>query len=102
MIYFLVLLVFGLVPWLGLVLLAPDHLRRYKGTLLWVVAFIVWVSVPWEATSVDRIWFYAPRVIMGLRLLGIPVEEYAFFVLDGLLVTTLALLLRNRRHRGSP
>jgi lycopene cyclase domain-containing protein len=101
MIYLRILLFFGLLPLLGLALLAPHHLRRYNGTLLWVVAFVLFVSVPWEAASVNRIWFYSPQVVAGPRFLGIPLEEYIFFILDGSLVTMLALLLRNGRHRAS-
>ena len=100
MTYFQILLIFGLVPFLGMALAAPHLFRRYKGTFFWVVTFILWFSIPWEITSVDRIWFYSPHVILGPRLLSIPLEEYAFFVLDGLLVTALALLLRGRRSRS--
>ncbi len=100
MIYLQILLIFGLAPLLGLALVAPRHFQRHKGTFFWVVIFILWVGVPWESASVDRIWFYSPRVILGPRLLSIPLEEYAFFVLDGLLVTALALLLRGRRSRS--
>jgi lycopene cyclase domain-containing protein len=101
MIYFRILLFFGLIPFIGLVLLAPRHLRRYKGTFFWIAVFILWVSVPWESISVNRIWFYSPHAIMGLHLLGIPVEEYVFFVLDALLVTALGLLLRRGQGNGS-
>lgn len=97
--YVQLLLIFGLAPILGLVLLAFDRFRRYQGAFFWVVTCILWVSVPWESISVERIWFYSPRVILGPRLLNIPLEEYAFFVLDGLLVTALTLLLRGRRSR---
>jgi 15-cis-phytoene synthase/lycopene beta-cyclase len=94
MVYWQFLLILGLAPLLILALLLRNRLWRYKGTLLWIAICILWVSVPWEASSVDRIWFYSPRVILGLRILGIPVEEYFFFVLDGLLITALGLALR--------
>lgn len=76
MIYFQHLLIFGLVPLLGLALVTPHLFRRYKGTFFWVVTCILLVSVPWEGVSVDRIWFYSPQVILGLRLLGIPVALF--------------------------
>jgi lycopene cyclase domain-containing protein len=87
MVYWQFLLLFGLVPLLGLTFLARRRIRQYKGTFLWVLLGILWVSVPWEAAAVGRIWFYAPKIILGWRILGIPVEEYVFFVLDGLLIT---------------
>jgi lycopene cyclase domain-containing protein len=101
MVYWQFLLVFGLVPLLGIILLRRRRLRRFKGTFFWVALGILWVSVPWEAASVGRIWFYSPKVIIGWRILGIPVEEYAFFVIDGLLITTLALLLRRGGKRAA-
>jgi lycopene cyclase domain-containing protein len=101
MIYLSILLFFGLIPLLGLVLLAPRHLWRYRGTFFWITLFILWVSVPWESSSVGRIWFYSPHTVVGLHLLGIPIEEYNFFVLDALLVTALGLLLRRGRADGS-
>lgn len=93
MTYTWVLLIFGLVP-LGLLWLAmPWTIRRYKGTLLTIVILIVLVSVPWEMIAIGRVWYYSPTVIWGIRMLGLPIEEVAFFVIDGLLVGTLALWL---------
>lgn len=93
MTYALLLLLFGLVP-IGLLWLAAPHIiRRYKATLVVMVILILLVSVPWEMMAIDRIWHYAPQVIWGPRLFNLPVEELAFFVIDGLLVGTLALLL---------
>jgi lycopene cyclase domain-containing protein len=100
-VYWQFLLIFGLVPLLVLLLLARRRLWRYKGTFFWVALCVLWVSLPWEAASVGRIWFYSPRVILGWRILGIPVEEYAFFVLDGLLISALALLLRRREKHAA-
>jgi hypothetical protein len=51
------------------------------------------VSVPWELLAIDRIWYYSPQVLWGARVLGLPIEELAFFAINGLLVGTLALLL---------
>ena len=99
MVYWQLLLLFGVVPLLVLLLLAPRNAWRYKGTYLWVVLAILWVSIAWEAASVGRIWFYAPGAILGPRILGLPVEEYAFFVIDAVLITTLSLLLRRGGRR---
>ena len=96
MTYALILLLFGLGPITLLWLAAPWVVRRYKGTLFIIVVLILMVSIPWEMLALDRIWYYSPRVIWGLRLFNLPVEELAFFVIDGLLVGTLALLLGER------
>ena len=96
MTYALLLLVFGIAPITLIWLAAPWVVRRYKGTLIVIVILILMVSIPWEMIAIDRLWFYSPRVIWGLRLFNLPVEELAFFVIDGLLVGTLALLLGER------
>lgn len=101
MTYALLLLLFGLVP-IGLLWLAAPHIiRRYKATLVVIVGLILLVSVPWEMMAIDRIWHYSPQVIWGPLLFGLPIEELTFFVIDGLLVGTVALLLgeKFRVHR---
>lgn len=94
--YALLLLIFGLVPISLLWMAAPWVVRRYKGTLFVIVILILMVSVSWEMIAIDRLWFYSPRVVLGVRLFNLPVEELVFFVIDGLLVGTLALLLGER------
>jgi lycopene cyclase domain-containing protein len=95
------LLLFGLGPIALFWLAAPHLLRRYKGTLLVIVILILMVSIPWEIAAVDRLWFYSPGVIWGVKMFNLPVEELAFFVIDGLLVGTLALWL-GEKFRGRP
>lgn len=91
--YALLLVLFGVVPIACLWLAAPRLIGCYKGSLLVIVVLILLVSIPWEMAAIDRIWYYSPRIIWGPRLFNLPVEELAFFVIDGLLVGTLALLL---------
>lgn len=93
MTYALLLLIFGILPIALLWLARPGLVWRYKGSLLVIVVLILLVSIPWEMLAIDRVWFYSPRVIWGPCLFNLPVEELAFFVIDGLLVGTLALLL---------
>jgi len=94
--YALLLLLFGLLP-LGLLWRAAPWIpRRHPGSLLVIVILILAVSVPWEALAVNRLWFYSPEVIWGPSILNVPVEELAFFALDGLLVGTLAIWLGER------
>ena len=48
-----------------------------------------------DSVAVHRgIWFFDEKQILGLKLLGLPVEEVLFFLLTSLLVSqTLVLLL---------
>jgi len=93
MIYGWILLIFGLTP-LGLLwLMRPRLVRRYAGSLLIIVLLVLLAGIPWEMFSVNRIWYYSPVATWGPRLVNLPVEELAFFMLDALLVGTLALYL---------
>jgi lycopene cyclase domain-containing protein len=67
-----------------------------------IVILIVLISVPWEMIAVGHIWYYSPTVICGTRVLNLPIEELAFFVIDGLLVGTLALWLSEKFHADNP
>jgi 15-cis-phytoene synthase/lycopene beta-cyclase len=93
MIYGWILLIFGLAPLLLLWLLQPHLVRRYAGSLLVIVILILLVGIPWEMFSVNAIWYYSPDAVWGPRLVNLPVEELAFFMIDALLVGTLALYL---------
>lgn len=99
MIYARILLIFGLIPIAVLWAINPHLLRRYKGSLLTIVILILLVSIPWEMVSINRIWYYSSYVLLGPRLVNLPIEELAFFVIDGLLVGTLALWLGEKEHR---
>lgn len=93
MIYTFVLLFFGLLPLLALWIIARMWIGRYVGLLFWLVLMIVFVGASWESVAIDRIWFYAPGTTFGVRLLNIPLEEWAYYVLDALIVGTLAVAL---------
>jgi 15-cis-phytoene synthase/lycopene beta-cyclase len=71
-------------------------IRRHMRSLLVIVILIMMVSIPWEIISVNRIWYYSPEAILGPRILGLPIEELAFFIIDGLLVGTLTIILRDK------
>jgi lycopene cyclase domain-containing protein len=98
MTYFLIQLLFGFLPLALLWMAAPRLVWRHRGSLAVIVLLILMISIPWEMLAVDRIWYYSPRVIVGARILNLPVEEFVFFVLDGLLVGTVALILGRWAH----
>lgn len=99
--YFLILLIFGITPLALMWLSAPRLIWRHRGALVVIVVLILMVSIPWEMAAIDRIWYYSPRIVLGPRLFNLPIEELTFFVIDGLLVGTLALLLEEKFHAHS-
>lgn len=93
MTYARLLLAFGLAPTVLLWLVGPHKVWRHKGSLLVIVALIILASIPWESPAIDRIWYYSSSIVWGVRVFNLPVEELAFYVIDGLLVGTLGLHL---------
>ncbi len=94
--YAKLLLIFGVIPILLIWLARPRLLRRHAGSLVVIVALILAAGVPWEMVSVGHIWYYTPGILLGPHILDLPIEELAFFVIDGLLVGSLALVLKGR------
>ena len=93
MIYTLILLIFGFIPLLALWFVTRRWIGRYAAVLFWLALMIVFVGAAWESIAIDRVWFYAPNTAFGVRLLNIPIEEWAYYILDALLAATLAILL---------
>ncbi len=93
MIYTGILLVFGVLPLLALWFVARRWIGRYVGVLFWLTPMIVFVGAFWESVAIDRVWFYAPGTVIGIRLLNIPLEEWAYYVLYALLAATLVIVV---------
>ena len=93
MIYTGILLIFGVLPLLALWFVARRWIGRYAGVLFWLTPMIVFVGAAWESVAIDRVWFYAPGAVIGVRLLNIPIEEWGYYVLDALLAALLAIML---------
>lgn len=93
MVYALILIGFGMIPLFVLWFFARQWIGRYAGVLFWLALMIVFVGAGWESVAIDRVWFYAPGTVVGVRLLNIPIEEWAYYVLDALLAATLAVMM---------
>ncbi len=87
------LAVFLLLPCAGL---AVALRRRMAAPWAWSVLAVVVVAVlytaPWDSYIISQgVWSYPPGRVLGLTLGLVPLEEYAFFVLQ-VLLTGLVLL----------
>jgi lycopene cyclase domain-containing protein len=78
---------------------SPEGFRNMPGWLAvctHVVLALVYTT-PWDNYLVATgVWFYNPRLVTGLTIGWVPIEEYAFFVLQTTL-TGLWLLWLSRR-----
>ncbi|KAI1181310.1 hypothetical protein F4777DRAFT_585210 [Nemania sp. FL0916] len=64
----------------------------YKIIVLIFIAFFA--TLPWDSYLIRHgIWTYPPDAILGPRLLGIPIEELFFFIIQTYITTLLYILL---------
>jgi lycopene cyclase domain-containing protein len=77
----------------------PQGLRKLPARwvlLTHVVAAVVWTT-PWDNYLVaTRVWWYNPKLVSGLMLGWVPIEEYTFFVVQTLLTGSWLLWLARR------
>ncbi|MDE3088296.1 MAG: lycopene cyclase domain-containing protein [Chloroflexota bacterium] len=91
------LLFFLILPLMLVSVLKFQTLMKYKLVLVLVAIGCLGISVPWDILSVnDRIWYFSEPHIVGVWLLGLPIEEYLYILLLGLLSSGVTILLWER------
>lgn len=89
MTYFEFLLIFLVIPIIAL--LAAQRRNRQSGRPFWwaiapQIALALIYTTPWDNHLVATgVWYYNPKQVTGILLGYVPLEEYAFFVLETLL-----------------
>lgn len=78
----------------------PTDLGRRQLPLLVAVAVVY--TAPWDRQLiVDHVWSYPSGQVIGATLLDVPLEEYAFYVLQVTLVALVATALWTHLWRGA-
>lgn len=100
-VYALFLIVFFALPALVLGWFMRTEIRRYRRTLLWCLAFVYTIGAAWDWLSVRTgVWRYDSAPTIGVRIDGLPIEEFVgFYVFGTLLIATVVLLaLKISKH----
>jgi lycopene cyclase domain-containing protein len=72
------------------------YLIRYKKVFLICILGSILFATPWDYWATHSwLWHFSPEHTLGINLLGLPVEEYVFFITETLLYASLALALRS-------
>ena len=95
---YLLVLGFCLAVTLPLEIIGGARVYRRPKALLSTLAPVVGVFAGWDLIAVHRgDWWYSGRYLVGLRLAGLPIEEWLFF----LVVPICALLTYEALGRGA-
>jgi lycopene cyclase domain-containing protein len=109
MTYLGVLSIFILPPLLVMLILIPrqvwfwligkdskPYLWPYWVVFLHVLIALIYTT-PWDNYLVaNGVWWYDPRLVVGMRIGWVPIEEYLFFMVQTLLTGLLTLALSRR------
>jgi lycopene cyclase domain-containing protein len=91
--YIVLLTVFVVVP--NIILLYVNRRRLHARMLLVALVILFLIAIIWDQISVRLgIWFFSQKEIVG-SFLGLPVEEYLFFIFVPLLSINIYLLVEN-------
>jgi lycopene cyclase domain-containing protein len=109
MTYFTFLFIFLCLPILFLSIVAYRDARRglrlpdsrqgflFGAALLLHILVAVAYTTPWDNYLVATgVWYYNPELVTGIRIGWVPIEEYAFFVLQTIMTGLLLLALSRR------
>lgn len=73
------------------------QLKDYWRVVALNVGFALAFAVPWDFLAIrTRIWYFTEPQVVGVWLLGLPVEEWLFISLVTALLTTVAVLAWRR------
>ena len=85
----------------GIVLEGRRLAPRHFALLAVLTAVVLFWTSPWDNLAVEMgFWGFDPGRVSGLRIGWLPIEEYAFFLLQTW-VAALFLLRRLRRAEGA-
>lgn len=72
-------------------------LIKYRMALLLTAMGCLFIAVPWDLLAVnDHIWYFSEPYILGIWLLGLPIEEYVYILFVGLLSASVTILAWER------
>lgn len=98
MTYLVFLLIFVIAPTIVMTVLFRGLLRRRHYLFIAINAVIAVVyTTPWDNYLVATgVWYYDPKLVLGVTLGWVPIEEYSFFILQTFLTGTLFMILFSR------
>lgn len=103
MTYLWFLIIFQIAPILCLLAAVRRELRPRRGVAVAVLsALALAYTAPWDNFIIMQgVWTYRPARVLGATIGVVPIEEYAFYVLQVAFASLLCLVVLKARH-GRP
>jgi lycopene cyclase domain-containing protein len=94
------LLIFLLAPLALVIMIGHSRLHRGLFALLGIVSVVAIIYTgPWDSAIIaNGVWSYGPHQVEGILFGHVPLEEYVFYVLQTLLVGSIAALFLARER----
>lgn len=75
--------------------------KKHRKTLAIVGLLGIPIGFVWDYISVNvlYLWSFNPNRITGIWILGLPLEEWMFFVLTSMMIATITLLISDRKQK---
>lgn len=95
------LIIFLSSPLLLLWIINFKLLWRYKRTIAFCICWALIFSIPWDYWAIQtKIWLFPQDTNIGLLLGGIPLEEFIFYVLATVFVSSITILVKQYGRRS--
>lgn len=79
--YIFWLTIFIWIPIVLMLVIDYKYFLRYKKTLFYCSLSALVFSLPWDFWAIKtHVWYFSADKILGLWILGIPIEEYFFII----------------------
>jgi lycopene cyclase domain-containing protein len=89
------------VPTLIVFLFFWRTLVRYVKVYIFCIAGSVLFAIPWDYWAIHSwLWHFSSELTINKHFLGLPLEEYLFFVSFTFLYVSIAIVLRQKMIKG--
>ncbi len=99
--YLVLMLIFTLIPLFILWSRHFDFLKKnLKVIIIMVFIAIIYAVISAPVAELNGAWFYTPSKILGLRILGCPIEDFIFIILVSLDISSGVLSFIHSEKTG--
>lgn len=97
--YWIWLAVYVFIPSIIVLIWKKDLIKKYKRTVVLCGIGSLIFAVPWDYFAVGNgIWWFPPAEIIGVNVLGLPIEEWLFTFFIGMEIAMFAIVYAREKN----